>query len=149
MVLFRFTLTFYGEAFAPEPFVALFEAMGAQVDWHAGDHEQPVRYLEVVPAHPFSAQPNADKHLQWFVAALDAHHSALLAAGVETTELLTDVYYEGGQCNLYLFNQAFYACAAGCELVTPLSAYKIPRKEWNKLERECRDAYAESDERKL
>jgi hypothetical protein len=146
MVLFRFTLTFYGEAFAPEPFVAELEALGAVVDWCAENNKHATPYLEILPALSFSAQPHADNHLQWFIAVLDAHYPALRAAGVEKTVLFTDVYYEGGQCNMELFNPAFYACASRCELATPLSAYKIPQKEWNKLERECRDAYAEPNE---
>ena len=148
MVLFRFTLTFYGEAFAPEPFVGALEALGAVVDWDVKNNEQATPYLEVLPAYPFSTNSNADNHLQWFMAVLDAYYPALRAAGVEQSVLFTDVYYEGGQCNMELFNPAFYACAARCELATPLSAYKIPKKEWNKLERECRDAYAESNESK-
>ena len=143
MVLFRFTLTFYGEAFVPDPFVAAFEALGAGVNWCAESNEQATPYLEILPAQHFSTQLNTDNHLRWFIALLDAHYPALWAAGVEQTVLFTDVYYEGDQCNLELFNQEFHACAFRYALETPLSAYKISRKEWNKLERECRDAYAE------
>jgi hypothetical protein len=148
MVLFRFTLTFYGEAFAPEPFVAGLKAMGAVVEWGADNNEHATPYLEVLPAQPFSTNPNADNHLQWFIAVLDAHYPALRAAGVEQSVLFTDVYYEGGQCNMELFNPNFYSCASRCELATPLSAHKISQKEWNKLERECRNAYAEPNEAK-
>ena len=146
MVLFRFTLTFYGEAFAPEPFVSVLKAWGAEVDWCAANTAQAMPYLEVLPAQHFSTQPHADNHLQWFITVMDAHYPALRAAGVEQTVLFTDVYYEGGQCNLELFNQAFYDCASRCELVTPLSAYKLTQKKWNKRERECRNAYAELNE---
>ena len=147
MVLFRFTLTFYGDVFGPQPFVAELEAMGAIVDWCAERNEQvSTPYLEVSLAQQFSTNPNADRHLQWFIDVLDAYYPALRAAGVEQSVLFTDVYYEGDQCNMELFNPTFYACASRCELATPLSAYKIPQKEWNKLERECRDAYAEPNE---
>lgn len=148
MVLFRFTLTFYGEAFAPEPFVAMLEALGAVVDWSAENNEQRMPCLTVLPARPFSTNPNADNHLQWFMDLLDAHYPTLRAAGVEESVLFTDVYYEGDQCNMELFNPAFYACAARCKLATPLSAYKIPEKAWNQMEQECRDAYAEPNESK-
>ena len=79
MVLFRFTLTFYGETFAPEPFVAALEALGAVVDWGAENNEQTTPCLEVLPAHPFSTNPNVDNHLQWFMDVLDALRWSKLA----------------------------------------------------------------------
>ncbi len=104
MVLFRFSLTFFGDAFSPEPLVAGLEAWGAAVDWSAENNEQAMPYLEVSPPHQFSTQQNADNHLQWFIDVLDVHYPALRAAGVEQSVLFTDVYYEGGQCNMELFN---------------------------------------------
>jgi hypothetical protein len=143
MVLFRFTLTFWGDAFAPEPFVAGLRALGADVDWCADPNEQAsAPFLEVTPAHAFSTQDHADHHLQWFIDVLDAHYPALRAAGVEQSVLFTAVYYEGGQCNMELFNPAFYACAHRCALATPLSAYQMTTADWMEMERECRDHYA-------
>jgi hypothetical protein len=143
MVLFRFDLTFYGENFVPEPFAATFEAQGVKVEWCSENNEKAFSYLSVAPAKEFSTQLNVDNHLHWFCTLLNENYLALQAGGVEKTVLFTEVFYEGGQCNMELFNHEFYACAHRCALYTPLSAYKISQVEWNKMERECRDAYAE------
>ncbi|WP_223654564.1 hypothetical protein [Hymenobacter psoromatis] len=142
MVLFRFDLTFYGEGFAPEPFALKLEAQGVKVEWCSENTEKAFPYLSVSPDKEFSTQPNVDNHLHWFCTLLDENYPALRAGGVEKAVLFTEVFYEGGQCNMELFNHEFYACAHRCALYTPLSAYKISLTEWNKLEREYRDAYA-------
>jgi len=128
MVILKFTLDFQGSEFDPDKITPLLGEDTVIFDKSEGLQE--IKFLSLLPATAFSVHENAQIHINWFIKFIDTNFLSLVSAKVEDIIFLTEIFYFGAQCNLDIFNQEFYDAAKRFKLKTPISVYKLNKKEF-------------------
>lgn len=90
--------------------VSVVSAYGALSLWH---HQR------------FASQHETIEYEEWFIEFIEANYGRFIASGAETVEILTEVFYDGQQCNFAIFDKSLLKRLFRYEISLPVSIYVL------------------------